>query len=97
MATKLFVGNIPYSATDDILKTAFEAVGNVVSASVISDRETGRSRGFGFVEMGSEDEAQKAISELNGSDMDGRSIVVSEAKPSENRKGNGGYGNNGGF
>jgi RNA recognition motif-containing protein len=91
MATKLFVGNIPYTATDESLRAKFEAVGNVTSASVITDRETGRSRGFGFVEM-SDDDAQKAISELNGTDLDGRAIVVSEARPSEDRRGGGGGG-----
>ena len=81
MSTKLFVGSLPWSVTDDSLRTAFEPHGTVVSAKVITDRQTGRSRGFGFVEMSNESEANDAISALNGSDLSGRSIIVSEAKP----------------
>jgi RNA recognition motif-containing protein len=86
MATKLFVGSLSYSVNDDQLQQAFQAAGTVVSAKVIIDRETGRSKGFGFVEMGSEEEAQKAISEINGKEIEGRAVVVSEARPQENRE-----------
>ncbi len=80
MSTKLFVGSLPWSVNDDKLKEAFEEHGNVVSAKVVMDRTTGRSRGFGFVEMGSADEASKAIKALNDSELGGRNIVVNEAK-----------------
>ncbi|OGU67672.1 MAG: RNA-binding protein [Ignavibacteria bacterium RBG_16_36_9] len=80
MSTKLFVGSLPWSVNDDKLKEAFEEHGNVVSAKVVMDRTTGRSRGFGFVEMGSADEANKAIKALNDSELGGRNIVVNEAK-----------------
>jgi len=86
MATKLFVGSLSYSVNDDQLQQAFAAVGTVVSAKVIIDRETGRSKGFGFVEMSTEEEAQKAVKELNGQEIEGRAIVVSEARPQENRE-----------
>lgn len=86
MATKLFVGSLSYQATDDDLKAAFDAVGQVVSAKVITDRETGRSKGFGFVEMSTEDEAKAAVKELNGKEVAGRAIVVNEARPQENRE-----------
>lgn len=86
MATKLFVGSLSYSVNDDQLQQAFAAVGTVVSAKVIIDRETGRSKGFGFVEMGSEEEAQAAISAMNGKEIEGRAVVVSEARPQENRE-----------
>jgi RNA recognition motif-containing protein len=81
MATKLFIGSLAWATNDDSLKEFFESAGTVVSANVITDRESGRSRGFGFVEMSSEEEAKKAVEELNGKDLDGRSIVVSEARP----------------
>lgn len=81
MSTKLFVGSLPWAVNDDSLKTAFSQYGNVVSAKVIVDRETGKSRGFGFVEMGNESEANAAIKALNGSELAGRNIVVNEAKP----------------
>ncbi len=81
MATKLFVGSLPYSTTDEELSEAFSAVGTVVSAKVIFDRDTQRSKGFGFVEMSSEEEAQSAVKQLDGSEMDGRRIVVNEARP----------------
>jgi len=81
VSTKLFVGSLPWTVSDEELKTAFEAHGQVVSAKVITDRETGKSRGFGFVEMEDETGASNAIQALNGSEIDGRSIVVSEAKP----------------
>ncbi|HSW54725.1 MAG TPA: RNA-binding protein [Ignavibacteriaceae bacterium] len=80
MSTKLFVGSLPWSVNDDKLKEAFEEHGNVVSAKVVMDRTTGRSRGFGFVEMGSADDASKAIKALNDSELGGRNIVVNEAK-----------------
>lgn len=81
MATKLFIGSLAWTTNDDSLKKFFEQAGTVVSANVITDRESGRSRGFGFVEMSSDEEAKKAIDELNGKDLDGRPIVVNEAKP----------------
>lgn len=81
MSTKLFVGSLPWAVNDDILKSTFEEFGVVVSAKVITDRQTGRSRGFGFIEMESESEASNAISSLNGKDLKGRNIIVSEAKP----------------
>ncbi len=98
MATKLFVGSLAWATTDDSLKDFFAAVGTVVSASVIMDRETNRSKGFGFVEMSSEDEAKAAVDQLNGKELDGRAIVVSEARPREDRPrgGGGGYGGGGG-
>ena len=81
MSTKLFVGSLPWAVNDDALKSAFEAHGTVVTAKVVTDRQTGRSRGFGFVEMENESEANNAIQALNGSQLKGRSIIVSEAKP----------------
>ena len=85
MGNKLFVGSLPFETTDAELSEVFSKAGTVESANVITDRNTGRSRGFGFVEMSSEEEAKKAIEELNGSDLKGRNIVVSEAKPREER------------
>jgi RNA recognition motif-containing protein len=85
MATKLFVGSLAWATNDDSLKDFFSAVGNVVSANVIVDRETNRSKGFGFVEMSSDEEAKKAVDELNGKELDGRPIVVNEARPREDR------------
>ena len=90
MNKKLYVGGLPYSVTEDKLQEIFSAHGTVESARVITDRFTGRSRGFGFVEMSSEEEAQTAIDSLNGSDLDGRSLTVNEARPQENRGGGGG-------
>lgn len=81
MATNLFVGGLPYATTDDDLLQAFQQAGDVKSAKVITDRDTGRSKGFGFVEMTDDDGAKKAIESLNGSDLGGRSISVSEARP----------------
>lgn len=81
MAAKLFVGNLDYSVTSDDLRSFFASLGTVVDAVVIMDKMTGRSRGFGFVEMGSDDEAKKAIEQFNGSDLKGRKINVNEAKP----------------
>lgn len=85
MATKLFVGSLAWATTDDGLKDFFSAAGTVVSANVIVDRDTNRSKGFGFVEMSSDEEAKKAVDELNGKDLDGRAIVVNEARPREER------------
>lgn len=86
MATKLFVASLPFSTTDEELAAAFAAVGTVVEAKVVMDRETNRSKGFGFVEMSSEDEAAAAIKQLDGSELSGRPIVVREAKPMEKRE-----------
>ena len=80
MNTKLFVGSLPWSVDDDTLRETFEEHGNVVSAKIIKDRDTGRSKGFGFVEMENSSDAQKAIKALNESELNGRNIVVNEAK-----------------
>ncbi len=96
MGKKLYVGNLAYSVTDGILEQMFAAHGSVQSAQVIMDRDTGRSKGFGFVEMGSDQEAQAAISALNGQQVDGRSLTVNEAKPREDRGSRGGHGGGGG-
>jgi RNA recognition motif-containing protein len=85
MATKLFIGSLAWATNDDSLKEFFSQAGEVVSANVIVDRETNRSKGFGFVEMANDDEAKAAIDQLNGKDLDGRPIVVSEARPREAR------------
>lgn len=81
MSTKLFIGSLPWSVTDEDLQSAFAAHGNVLSAKVVTDKETRRSRGFGFVEYETEAEATAAIQALNGAELKGRSIIVSEAKP----------------
>ena len=91
-SNKLYVGGLPYEITDDRLQEIFSAHGTVESSRVITDRETGRSRGFGFVEMSSQEEAQTAIDKLNGTDLEGRSLTVNEAKPREPRTGGGGGG-----
>jgi cold-inducible RNA-binding protein len=100
MATKLYVGGIPYSTQEDALKELFAQAGTVVSAVIIMDKMSGRSKGFGFVEMSSEEEAQKAISMFNDQDFEGRKLTVNEARPMEARPprtgGNGGYGGGGG-
>jgi RNA recognition motif. (a.k.a. RRM, RBD, or RNP domain) len=104
MGNKLYVGNLPYQVRDSDLEQAFGQFGQVTSAKVMMERETGRSKGFGFVEMGSDAEAQAAITGMNGQPMGGRSIVVNEARPMENRPrgfggaggGGGGYGGGGG-
>lgn len=97
MATKLFIGSLAWATNDDSLKEFFSQAGTVVSASVIMDRETNRSKGFGFVEMSSDEEAKAAVEQLNGKDLDGRPIVVSEARPREERpRGNDGGGFGGG-
>jgi RNA recognition motif-containing protein len=90
MGSKLYVGNLSYSITSSDLQTMFEKHGSVSSAEVINDRESGRSKGFGFVQMGSDDEAQAAISALSGQESDGRALTVNEAKPREDRPRSGG-------
>jgi RNA recognition motif-containing protein len=100
VAKKMYVGNLPYSANEDELRRIFEEHGTVVSAQVIMDRETGRSKGFAFVEMSSDQEAQAAIAALDGKDVGGRVLKVNEARPREDRGGGGGgrggYGGGGG-
>lgn len=86
----IYVGNLPFETQEDDLRRAFEAHGEVSSAKVITDRETGRPRGFAFIEMPDDGQAQTAIAELNGSDFSGRALKVSEAKPREDRGGGGG-------
>jgi len=97
MATKLFIGSLAWATNDDNLKDFFSSAGTVVSASVIMDRETNRSKGFGFVEMSSDEEAKAAVEQLNGKELDGRAIVVSEARPREDRPRGGGGGGGGGY
>src|SRR5437870_5051763 len=98
MGRRLYVGNLPYSASDASLRQLFEAHGSVTSAQVIMDRDTGRSKGFGFVEMGSDAEAQAAIAALNGKEVDGRALTVNEARPkTEGGGGGGGGGGRGGY
>ncbi|MBV6495624.1 MAG: RNA-binding protein [Acidobacteria bacterium ACB1] len=92
MGTKLYVGNLSFRVTSEDLQEHFATAGAVESANVVFDRETGRSRGFGFVEMGSEDAATAAIAQFNGQDYDGRNMVVNEARPREDRPRGGGYG-----
>jgi cold-inducible RNA-binding protein len=96
MGSKIYVGNLPFSATSEQLNEMFSKFGTVDSAKIVMDRDTGRSKGFGFVEMSSGDEAAAAIEKLNGQDMGGRSLVVNEARPMEPRTGGGG-GGRGGF
>jgi cold-inducible RNA-binding protein len=86
MATKLFVGSLSYGVNDDQLAEAFAPFGTVVSAKVIMDRESGRSKGFGFVEFSTEEEAQAAVKGMDGKELNGRTIAVSEARPQENRE-----------
>ncbi len=95
MSTKLYVGNLSFNSTEQDLEETFGEIGTVESVNIIEDRDTGRSRGFGFVEMSSAEEAQKAIAELDGKDVDGRNLKVNEAKPRENRAGGGGGGRGG--
>ena len=97
MGNKLYVGNLSYNVRDDDLQQAFAQYGTVSSAKVMMDRDTGRSKGFGFVEMGSDPEAQAAINGMNGQALDGRAIVVNEARPREERPGGFGGGSRGGF
>lgn len=94
MATRLFVGNLSWDTTDDSLKTFFGPAGTVVSATVIKDKYSGRSKGFGFVEMSSEDEAKAAVEKLNGQNLDGREVVVNEARPQVPRDNYGGGSSN---
>ncbi len=96
MSTKLYVGNLSFDTSVEDLEKMFGESGSVQSANIIEDRETGRSRGFAFVEMSSKEEAQNAISALNGKEVDGRALLVNEAKPREDRAGAGGGGNRGG-
>ena len=100
MATKLYVGNLSYQTTDQQLSELFAEAGNVSSAQVVTDRYTGQSRGFGFVEMATEDEAQQAIAAINGRTVGGRALVVNESRPREdgggNRSGGGGGSRSGG-
>ena len=93
---KLFVGNLSFSTTEDALRNAFASHGNVASATIITDRESGRSRGFGFVEMDDGAAADEAVATLNNTDLDGRKIVVNEARPMKPRSGGGGFGGRGG-
>ncbi len=100
MATKLFVGNLSFDTTESSLRSLFEPFGSVQSCSVIMDKFTNKSRGFAFIEMGSQDEANRAIAEMNGKNCDGRALTVNEAKPREDRPrggggGGGGYGGGG--
>ena len=96
MAHKLFVGGLNFATSNERLREAFAAVGSVESASVVTDRDTGRSRGFGFVEMDNDGEAQKAIDDLNGQPYRSRPLTVNEARPREDRGGGGGGGGGGG-
>lgn len=97
MATKLFVGGLPYAVTDDQLREIFEEAGTVASAKVIVDRETNRSKGFGFVEMSTDEEAKVAIEKLNNKEVDGRAITVNEARPQAPRSFSGSGGGGGNF
>lgn len=96
MAKKLYVGGLSYNTTESQLKDTFSEAGTVESANVITDKMSGRSKGFGFVEMSSDEEAQKAIEMFNGKELDGRTITVNEARPMEPRQGGGGGFNRGG-
>ena len=97
MAKKLYVGGLPYSTTDDELKSHFAQAGSVTSATIIMDKMSGRSKGFGFVEMSSDEEAQKAVSMFNGQDFGGRNLTVNEARPMQPRTGGNGGGGSGGY
>lgn len=97
MATKLYVGNLSFRTTSEDLREAFSSAGTVESATVIEDRDTGRSRGFGFVEMATPEEAAAAIEQFNGKDLGGRNLTVNEAKPRTERAGGGGGGGRGGY
>jgi len=90
--TKIFVGNLSFGATEDTIRSLFESHGTVDTVSLITDRDTGRSRGFGFVEMANDTEAQRAITAINGKDVDGRTLTVNEARPKSERSGGGGGG-----
>ena len=97
MGKKLYVGNLTYDTTDSVLEQLFAPFGTVQSAQVIMDRDTGRSKGFGFVEMGSDQESQAAIAAMSGKEVDGRNLTVNEAKPREDRGGGGGGGGGRGY
>jgi cold-inducible RNA-binding protein len=97
MSQKIYVGNLGFTVTNEDLKSKFEQYGSVTSANIIKDRDTGRSKGFGFVEMSNQSEAMKAINELNGSEFSGRNMNVSEAKPQEPREKRNFGGHGGGF
>ena len=92
MGAKIYVGGLPYSASEEQLSDLFTAHGSVASARIITDKFTGQSRGFGFVEMNTDDDAKVAIEALNGTQMDGRTLTVNEARPQEPRSGGGGFG-----
>ena len=96
MSSKLFVGNLSFNTTENDLQSAFAAHGTVMETNLMMDRETGRPRGFGFITMSSAEEAQKAISAMNGKEIDGRALTVNVAKPREERSGGGGGGGGGG-
>ena len=96
MAKRIYVGGLPYSATDADLENMFSAYGTATSASVVTDKYTGQAKGFGFVEMTTDAEAESAINALNGTLMGGRTLTVNEARPREERTGGGGYGGGGG-
>jgi len=96
MAMKLYVGNLTYSTTNATLESLFAPYGEVRSAQVVMDRDTGRSKGFGFVEMGNDQSCKAAIDALNGKEIDGRALTVNEARPREDRGGGGGGGRSGG-
>jgi len=95
MGAKLYVGNLPYSVTEERLQQHFAQYGSVVSARIITDKFSGRSKGFGFVEMSSDEEAQRATTALNGTDFEGRNVVVSEARPQQPRMPRSGGGSSG--
>jgi RNA recognition motif-containing protein len=97
MAKKLYVGGLSYDTTEDTLKKTFAEAGTVETAVIINDRDSGRSKGFGFVEMSTEEEAKKAIETFNGTQLDGRAIIVNEARPQESRPRSGGYDRGGGY
>jgi cold-inducible RNA-binding protein len=94
MSMKLYVGNLSFQTSSDDLQQLFAQAGTVESASVVEDRDTGRSRGFGFVEMSSKEEGEAAIAQFNGQEIGGRALNVNEAKPRESRNGGGGFGGN---
>src|SRR6185437_13434698 len=92
MGKKLYIGNLPFAATEQVLSETFAQCGTVTSAKIITDRETGRSKGFGFVEMATDEEAQAVINTFNGADYDGRTLTVNEARPMAPRENRGGFG-----
>ena len=96
MATKLFVGNLSFNTTEGDILDLFKQAGNVTSCELIVDKFTNKSRGFAFVEMGSQEEAQKAVTQFNGKELDGRALTVNEARPREDRPRGGGFGGGGG-